>query len=154
MSPSPENEQHLERFIHQALRDLPPRRAPRTLEARVLAEIERRAALPWWRKSFAHWPPIARVVFLIVGVGVAALAATVWTKAGFDVAQLRAAFAPELARLASIVSLGEWLRDFAATLLGVIPPLWLYGTLALVAAMYAAFFGLGAAAYRTLYADR
>ena len=47
MQPSPENHQEkLERAIHQTLRALPPRRAPRSLEDRVFAELARRAALP------------------------------------------------------------------------------------------------------------
>jgi hypothetical protein len=36
------------------------------LEARVYCEIERRAALPWWRLSFAHWPLFARAAFLVM----------------------------------------------------------------------------------------
>jgi hypothetical protein len=153
MTPSPENEHRLEQLMDEIARDLPPRRAPRTLEARVLAEIERRAAQPWWRKSFAHWPTAARLAFLVFGVGVAASVAIGWTMAGVDVAQVRDAFAPEYAWVSSLVALGEWVRDFGATIVGAIPPLWIYGSVAVVAAMYAAFFGLGAAAYRTLYAE-
>ena len=45
MTPSSHHDpEKLERAIHETLRALPPRRAPRTLEARVLAELERRAA--------------------------------------------------------------------------------------------------------------
>ena len=50
------NPDELERFIHQTLRALPDRKAPGTLEARVLAEVERRAAIPWWHKSWSYWP--------------------------------------------------------------------------------------------------
>jgi hypothetical protein len=39
----------------------------------------------------------------------------------------------------------------AALLLRVIPPLWLYGGLSLGILLYVVLFGLGAAAYRTLY---
>ena len=39
----------------------------------------------------------------------------------------------------------------AAVLVRIIPPLWLYGGLALGIMLYVALFGLGAAAYRTLY---
>ena len=54
----------LENFIHQTLRSLPDRPAPRSLESRVLAAIEARAALPWWKQSFAQWPVAARFVWL------------------------------------------------------------------------------------------
>jgi hypothetical protein len=39
----------------------------------------------------------------------------------------------------------------AALLVRVIPPLWLYGGLGLGILLYVMLFGLGAAAYRTLY---
>jgi hypothetical protein len=49
MSPNPENnERKLERLIHETLRELPARQAPSSLENRVLAELARRTALPWW----------------------------------------------------------------------------------------------------------
>jgi hypothetical protein len=38
-----------------------------------------------------------------------------------------------------------------AVLFRVIPPLWLYGSLAIGIFLYVTLFGLGAAAYRTLY---
>ena len=62
----------LEKLIHGTVRDLPPRRAPRTLELRVLAELERRAAQPWWHKSYAHWPSPVRAGFLVFASVVAA----------------------------------------------------------------------------------
>lgn len=39
--------QDLEKLIHQTLRALPDRKAPRSLEHRVLAAIAARQALPW-----------------------------------------------------------------------------------------------------------
>ncbi|MBI4625109.1 MAG: hypothetical protein HY736_18055 [Verrucomicrobia bacterium] len=156
MNPSPENHDKLERLIHQTLRELPSRRAPRSLESRVLAELERRAALPWWRKSFAHWPVAARVAFVILGAGVAKilLFAAVSVQAGFDPAVLTTAFARQFAWMETGLNLARSLGDFAGIVLGSIPSLWLYGGLAFVGAMYAALFGLGAAAYRTLYVNR
>jgi hypothetical protein len=38
-----------------------------------------------------------------------------------------------------------------ALLVHIIPPLWLYGAMALGIVLYVTLFGLGAAAYRTLY---
>ena len=32
----------------------------------MLAELERRAAFAWWRRSFSHWPLLARAAFLLV----------------------------------------------------------------------------------------
>ena len=91
MKSSPED---LEKLIHQTLRSLPARRAPLSLESRVRAAIEARAALPWWKQSFA-----ARVAFLIGSAGIAKLAimAVVWAMAGFDGAQLANAFSTQFA---------------------------------------------------------
>jgi len=69
----------LEREVSRALREVPLRRAPPSLESRVLAEIGRRAALPWWRRSFARWPRPARAGFTVTcGALVAALLAATW----------------------------------------------------------------------------
>lgn len=157
MKPSSENQsEKLERAIHQTLRALPPRRAPRSLEARVFAELARRAALPWWRQSFAHWPLAARAVFLLASVALVKLTlmAAVWVMSGFDSASFGSAVSAQFAWAQTGLSLGRGVADFFAILFRSIPPLWLYGTAAFVAMMYAALFGLGAAAYRTLYASR
>jgi len=61
-----ESREALERLLDRALRELPLRRAPRALETRVIRELERRAALAWWRRSFAHWPLLARAGFLVI----------------------------------------------------------------------------------------
>ena len=41
MKPASDNDEKLERLIHRTLRELPRRCAPGTLEARVMAELER-----------------------------------------------------------------------------------------------------------------
>jgi hypothetical protein len=153
---TPENQDKLERLIDRTLRDLPMRRAPGTLEARVMAELERRAALPWWHQSYAHWPLAARCAFLIGSAGVAkvALMVVVWVMAGVDAAPLADVFAPQVAWMHTGLSLIGTARESFAVVIGSIPPLWLYGAAAFVAAMYATLFGLSATAYRVLYANR
>jgi len=49
------------RLLGDTIRRLPARRAPSTLESRVLGELARRASQPWWHRSFGHWPAFARV---------------------------------------------------------------------------------------------
>jgi hypothetical protein len=156
MTPAPDHEQRLERTVHRALRSLPPRRAPRSLEERVLAEIARQAALPWWRKSFAHWPLPARVGFLMLSTGIAAfvLLLTVWGGAGLDALPFRSAFAQQFAWMESGLTVVRALKGFVDIVVRNVPPLWFYGIVAFIAALYAAFFGLGAAAYKALYAQR
>jgi hypothetical protein len=129
-------------LLDQTLRELPLRRAPATLESRVIGELERRAALPWWRRSFAHWPLAARSLFVVIcaSLVLGALGGT--------------------AAVANVHSL-SWLREaggllmslgyVAALLKPATLPSWIYGGIAVCAVLYAVLFGLGAAVYRTLY---
>src|SRR6185437_10884347 len=66
VSELPEKTDPLEQLLDRTLHPLPLRRAPPTLQSRVLEELQRRAALPWWRRSFAHWPSAARAGFVLV----------------------------------------------------------------------------------------
>jgi hypothetical protein len=151
MSKQIDSEQKLERALTKALEGLPLRRAPSTLELRVVNELERRAALPWWRVSFAHWPAAPRVAF--VAVCIALVAATILGGAF--------AFVGDRSFNEAAALVLSWVHPFlvvvssaggvATLLLGIIPPLWLYGGMALGIVLYVALFGLGAAAYRTLY---
>jgi len=155
MTPSPENDQRLERTIHRTLRELPARRAPRSLESRVLAELARLEALPWWRKSFVHWPLPARLLFLLLSVGLVGgvVVAGIWGGAGLEALPLRSLFAREFTWFDNAAAIYNAVRNFGEILLRNIPPLWLYGGLAFIAAMYAACFGLGAAAFKALHAQ-
>lgn len=143
----------LEQFIHQQLRTLPPRRAPRSLESRVLAAIEQRAAVAWYHKSYAYWPAPVRAVFLTLataGVG-GLLAASYFLMAGTSIADVTTQVGSRLGGVMRLVDAATWTIDLCSRLFASIPPLWLYGGAAVVTAMYVAFFGLGAAAYRAFY---
>src|SRR5271154_459213 len=79
MNEHPQHEDRLERLLDSALRGLPARRAPGTLESRVLGELARRASQPWWRRSFGHWPTPARAGFVatcVALVGIVLLSGT------------------------------------------------------------------------------
>ena len=143
----------LEQFIHQQLHGLPPRRAPRTLETRVLAALEQRAAVAWYHRSWNYWPAAARATFLAVATGIAGtgVAAFYLVSSGVDTGAVAGQAADRFEGLSRLYNLAAWVVDFASYVITSIPPLWLYGGLATLAALYAAFFGLGAAAYRTLY---
>lgn len=151
-----DQERQLERLIDGVLRQQPPLTAPRGLQARVLAEIERRAALPWWRKQFSHWPLAARMAFVLAAAGFAKLAVTasLWIATGMRSSQLTQAVAPEVTRLQTAHGVVTAMGDFGALLIRSIPSFWIYGGLFCIAALYVALFGLGAVAYRTLYAHR
>ena len=143
----------VEQLVHRELRALPPRRAPRTLESRVFAAIEARNSIPWWHKSWSYWPTAIRAVFAAVATIFAGslVAACFAFFSGEDLAQAASAAGERLSVFVKLYHVAAWIFDFAVYLVGSIPSLWLYGGLAFAATMYVALFGLGAAAYRTLY---
>jgi hypothetical protein len=142
----------VEQLVHRELQALPLRRAPRTLEARVLAAIEHQAVVPWYHKSWSHWPQAVRAAFLVVATGVAGGIVTASYAAfyGVEDSGLAAEAGARLGIFTTIFHVCTWAFDLGARVVASIPPLWLYGGLAFVAAMYATFFGLSAAAYRSL----
>jgi len=141
----------LEQFVHKSLGSLPDRRAPRSLERRVMAAITARQALPWYRQSFTHWPATARAAFL--GTCVLAIALII-TLGNATPAPIAEAVSETQGRLSLLSSLAETLRNTGSLLIGRIPSLWIYGTLAALGAAYATLFGIGATAYRTLIVNR
>jgi hypothetical protein len=156
MKLSSEDQVRLERLINEGLSAQPPLSAPRTLQAHVWAELERRAALPWWHRSFRHWPVSMRVLFVLTALGVVwlVLSANAWSQATQAATQLAAPVSGQFTWLqhAGVVlaMLGSLCSDTAQTLLQHIPGLWLYGGIALVIAMYTMLAGIGVAAYRTM----
>jgi hypothetical protein len=146
-----ESERRLESAIDELLSELPRRKAPSSLEARVLAEISLRAALPWWKRSFAGWPGIARVGFVVLCVGLVglALAGGVWAVENLGSPALGALSSPGTRHVLALMSVAGDL----ASLVHFVPPQWVYEGLAASVVLYAMLFGLGVAAYRTLYLD-
>ncbi|MBI2518737.1 MAG: hypothetical protein HYV95_17820 [Opitutae bacterium] len=143
----------LEQLIHRELRSLPPRRAPRSLESRVMAAIEHRATVVWYHQSWSYWPAAVRTAFLVVATGLAGAIVTAISlmSRGLDAGAAVQQAGSRFPLAAQLYAAGAWTADLVSHLVGSIPALWLYGGLATVAALYATFFGLGAAAYRTLY---
>lgn len=145
--------EELECFIHQQLHNLPPRQAPRTLEARVLAAIEQRAAVAWYHKSYAYWPAPVRAAFLVVATAISAglVYAGYALLAGANLGGIATQTGQRFAGVVRVAEAIGWTFDLCGRLVASIPPVWLYGTAAFVVTMYVTFFGLGAAAYRALY---
>jgi hypothetical protein len=142
-----DNSDDLERFIDQTLRELPQRQAPSTLESRVLAELARRAALPWWHRQFLDWPLAARVAFLLACFGSVTVT---WIFASTDFFRL-STFPPTWIRSLSHVT--SSMIDLSVSLIGRIPPGLLYSVLAFCVLLYGALLGLGAVGYHILYVD-
>jgi hypothetical protein len=53
---NPDYEKRLEARIDRELKELGEWQAPATLASRVMRAVERRAALPWYRRSWQTWP--------------------------------------------------------------------------------------------------
>jgi len=149
---NPNESDKLEAAIHRVLRSLPDRKAPASLEGRVLAELSRRAALPWWRKSFASWPSAVRVFFFAGSAVAAGLLVTGLLYAGRSSGAH--AFAGSVSNSVAWLVLARDLADKTSAsvrmLIAAIPPVWLYGVIATIVACYAALAAIGAATYRAV----
>jgi hypothetical protein len=141
---APDRDRRLHDLIDQAVRAIPPRSAPASLERRVLAELERRAAAPWWRKDFLQWPVAARLFFLIASAGLIRLVVG----------------APGWMRQSSLVEMPpelSWIQTTAEAISLAahhLPSLLVYCGAALVVSLYVTFFGLSAIAWRAASAHR
>jgi hypothetical protein len=148
--------EHIERLVGALLAEQPPRRAPRNLQSRVLAEIERREALPWWRNSFLHWPLAVRMLFILASLGVVKLAMSgVATLIGSVQSE------PVVETLTRPLSWAERIADtfsrfvsVGSALIDATPATWIYAGIALAGTLYIALLVLGATAYRTLYVNK
>lgn len=144
-----DSNRQLEHFIDKALRDLPAQRAPSSFEAKVMAEIARRAAAPWWHGSFASWPVAARMLFIVISVG--------FVKLGLEATSLIIDPLDAGGRSAALFASVSWIPALFSTIGAAfrgLPSLWIYGGLTALATLYLTLFGVSAAAYRTLYAPR
>lgn len=144
------NDQRLEQIIHQTLRGLPPRSAPRSLEARVLKQISARENRSWWRQPFVHWPVAARAGFGLLGAGAVVAIVIAGSGRSMDLSAAR----PVVTALAEVREALLVVSDLVTSLLGAIPPIWLYSVIGFIGVLYAALFGLGLTAYRTLVLNR
>lgn len=147
---SPDDTEKLEAAVHRALRAIPDRRAPASLEGRVLSELVRLSALPWWRRSFAYWPLAARVVFFAGSAVAAAIVVTALVQVGLSngAHEFAAGIGQRLAWISLARDVAAAIGDKARLVIGAIPPAWLYGIVGGVALCYATLAAIGAAAYR------
>jgi len=122
------------------------------MELRILAELSRRAALPWWRKSYAYWPLAFRATFFVGSAVAAALLVSGLIALGRSTGgqDLAGGVAQPFAWLSSGRSLVESINANFRQLIAMIPPVWLYGVVGTIALCYAALAVIGAAAYRAL----
>lgn len=155
MSSRDQTDEKLERLVSQVLRDQPLRRAPASLEARVLSELAARARLPWWRRGVASWPAAVRAPVI---AGCAVCVPLVWVLSVWLAAHLvTVATHPGVAvPLANVLDAGRTVASLgaiAARILQSIPREWLLGGIIATATIYAALFALLVAGYSLLRAS-
>jgi hypothetical protein len=143
-----------EKIIGQVLRAQPTRRAPATLERRVLGEL-RRQAQPWWQQSFIHWPVLARATLVIACTLIARLCfgISAWLGGGSHLVATPVALARPVVWTHKLFDVAIGARDLGLVVVHAIPSFWVAVTLAVAAVFYALFFGLCAGAYRMLFAQ-
>ncbi len=147
---TPHEDPRLEQYIHRALRELPDRRAPRSLEGRVMAALAARQATPWWRSSFDRWPVAARGAFLLLAGGLVVALMQLGSSAGLSADRVT----ESPAWLDGLRVVWSSLCSAASTVERNIPRAWWYGAVSAVLVAYVGLFGLGATAYRTFFVKR
>lgn len=148
----PRDERQLEQYIGGVLSRQPLRQAPSTLEARVLRELAVRASKPWWLQGFSHWPWAARALFLPLGLGLVQLSFLITGRLMSLWQTLQSSSAANTAQsgLQALSNLSQAVQTLGNMVTRDISPAWIYGGIGLALFLYAALFGLGAAAFRTL----
>ena len=144
-------DREMEARLGQALRTLPDRRAPATLESRVLDALAHRVPLPWWRRSFGEWPAVARVAFGVTSTVMVVLTVLAAAAANANLGSLGASRALSTPVLHDASVFFAITRTLSVSLTSILSSSWVLGCLIASAALYAALFGLAIAGYRTLY---
>lgn len=141
----------LEKSINRLLRDLPERQAPRNLEMRVMAAIAKKAARPWWQRSFTEWPAGLRLAFVVTS----AIAVAVVMAGGM---RLVGGVQNDANLWEAPLHWWQHLSHAAQVIGGLVTKQlpqgftqWLYVGAGVLAAVYAVGFGLASAAYRYLW---
>lgn len=153
MKDSMDEQARLELMVGRWLSGQPMRHAPPALAGRVLAQLEHRTALPWWRHSFLRWPVAARIGFLLLAIGATKLVLVLnqWGITRLDL--VKASAAPEMNWLHSLTGVLSGTGNLLMLVLQSFSTTWVYGAGIVLAALYVTLFGLGATAYRTLYSN-
>jgi hypothetical protein len=140
---------HLEHLVHQLLRGLSDRTAPRDFPAHVLHAARVHAARPWWTKPFTQWPPAMKMIF-VVASAITVIATVIFLTGQIDLAQIGAGLAGRLAWIGDLEIALAGVASFCIAAMRMAPAAWWYTGLIFVGVLYAALFGLSAAAYRAL----
>jgi hypothetical protein len=166
MHNEPESFERASALVARQLRELPPRRAPASLEARVMAAIASGAlqpvpvratgsvhdATPWYRNNFRHWPLPIQILFALLSVTLAHWLTQqlggVTTVAPAQLAgdELRSSWS----LMQTLLAVGTSLADSLRALLRTLPTNWLLVVASGAATSYALLAGASAFVYRSI----
>jgi hypothetical protein len=139
--------------IDRQLKALPELDAPAGLVPRVMATLAARAALPWYRQSWSHWPAALRwgslAAFLALFGGLCYASSGIFERAEASIRERVPA------NTLGLASLWNALNDLAATAFAALQHLGtgaMVGIAATLILSYLMFLALGAAYYRLAFA--
>ena len=156
-----DNFERAESLIARQLRDLPLRRAPATLEARVLAAIAAgdlqpvavRDAAPWYRRSFRHWPLPVQIAFALLSAALAHQltkwlgGVSTYTPSELAGDELRSSWSV----VQAVATVGHSLTDSLRALLGSLPRNWLLFVVSGAVTSYTVLASASAFVFRTIH---
>lgn len=154
----PEHEPHdpLAAWADRALRQIPSPRAPQTLAPRILEAVRRRAARPWYRRSWSEWPPpgqfLGLCLLLAVVAGVAWLSHVAPESAALG--GFRNEAAARLGWVAAISDVFSVLGRAGLLLIRQVETPYLMGLVAVGVAAWMSCLGLGTAVWRLAHSNR
>ncbi len=141
----------LAQWADRVLRQAPERRAPSTLVPRVVAEIRRRANLPWYRRPWLQWSGPQRWMSVVVLSG-ALYGFFGWLIPSLNSAAVGTATYRQASRVPGFIDVlwdaGSLVLDAVARSAETIPPWAFTAMLAIVVFSWLSTVGLGTACWR------
>ena len=147
---NPAHEKRLEQAITEKLRALPELPAPAQLSARVMSTIAKRAALPWYRRAWPTWPPVAQAVSLLIflaAFGGLCFAGSKVSEAG-NLAKIIPPMGDWVSRMNVIWNTISVLANAAVLFLKELGPNFFIACALIAASSYATCIGLGTVIFR------
>lgn len=157
MKPNPSERDAWDCWADQVLRQLPPRPTPPGLAPRVLAEVQRRRALPWYRRPWRTWPRGPRILSLPALLLALVAVSQVEPSGARLAAALSTPFESAFQALATIRTVGDALQVLAQSLvlaLGQVSPATFTALVFAAVVAWLGTLGLGTAAWRLARLNR
>jgi hypothetical protein len=138
----------LEQELHRELRQLPGRRAPADLIARVQRALAARTALPWWARSWFDWPATARFGSAMATAALLLAVGWLFAASGDPIAEVIGMFSGFTGLIESLTSTSQAMLNAFSASLGVVPSAVITLAGVLLALMYLGCVAVGTVFYR------